>query len=286
MSARRFRLGVGTAASYASLTDEDRALVRALAARGVDAGPVVWSEALPAGLDGVVLRSCWDYHLASGAFRRFVRACEVSGPRLANTAATVLWNIHKGYLLDLQARGVAIPETAVIGPDGTRRGAAIDHDGSVVVKPAVSMSGWETHRFDRGHARDVEAAIDRLRAHGDVLVQAYRAEIQQGEVSLVVLAGKLSHAVLKRPAAGEFRVQEELGGTREAYEAGPALALEAERIAALCPEPPLIARVDGVLDRGRFVLMELEAIDPVLFAGSAAGATERIADAIFGWLHC
>ena len=42
----------------------------------------------------------------------------------------------------------------------------------------------------------------------------------------------------------------------------------------------IYARVDGVVDEGRFLLMELELIEPALFLADHPAAPSRFADAI------
>ncbi|MCI0442740.1 hypothetical protein L0152_05920 [bacterium] len=44
--------------------------------------------------------------------------------------------------------------------------------------------------------------------------------------------------------------------------------------------PLLYARVDGILTKGEFLLMELELIEPSLFMGFSTGAAERFASSI------
>jgi glutathione synthase/RimK-type ligase-like ATP-grasp enzyme len=284
MTARR--LAIATYDEIPDLTDEDRILARALAALDVACVPWVWNTSRPDGIDAVFVRSCWDYHHRPHAFADWYEALERRGVPLANAAKTIAWNLHKGYLLELERGGVAIPETRLV-----KRGddllATIEElaPGPVVVKPAVSMSGWETHRFDAGARDEVVACVMRLFRHADVLVQAYRPEIDDGEVSIVFFGGEPSHAIRKRPAAGEFRVQSEYGGTRELIEADPAWTASARRALALAPGEVLVARVDGVIVDGRFVLMELEAIDPMVFLEWAPPeATTRFATVIRDWL--
>jgi hypothetical protein len=298
------RLAIATYDEIPDLTDEDRILARALEPLGVTCVPWVWTDSRPGALDGVFVRSCWDYHHRPHAFADWFEELERRGVPLANAAPTIAWNLHKGYLLELERGGVAIPETQLV-KRGDDLVSCIDalSPGPVVVKPAVSMSGWETHLFAADARDDVVACVARLFRHADVLVQAYRPEIEQGEVSIVFFGGEPSHAVRKRPAAGEFRVQSEYGGTREAIVAEPAWIDAARRALSLVPTrrdvwradgegsvfgPPhevLVARVDGVIVDGRFVLMELEAIDPMVFLEWAPPeATTRLATAIRDWL--
>ena len=120
---------------------------------------------------------------------------------------------------------------------------------------------------------------------GDCLVQPFVPEVQDpGEWSLIFLDGVFSHAVVKRPAAGDFRVQEEFGGTRHPADAPPELVAQAERVLALAGERTLYARVDGVVRGGLFQLLELELVEPSLFLDVVPAAAERFADAVVRWL--
>ncbi len=94
------------------------------------------------------------------------------------------------------------------------------------------------------------------------------------------LGGQLSHAVLKRPAEGDYRVQWEFGGRAVTAAPPPTLVADAEAVMAAAPGDPVYARVDGVEREGRLVLMELELIEPHLFLGWHAGAATRLAKAI------
>ena len=66
------------------------------------------------------------------------------------------------------------------------------------------------------------------------------------------------HAVLKKPAAGDFRVQEELGGHGEPRDPSPAIVEQARSVLSHAAGPLLYARVDGIERHGEFVMMELE----------------------------
>ena len=119
----------------------------------------------------------------------------------------------------------------------------------------------------------------------DYLVQAFVPEIaRDGEWSLLFFDGVYSHAVLKRAASGDFRVQSQFGGSVEALEP-PAELLSSARdalaaVAALGFRDHAYARVDGVVVGGRFRLMELEMIEPALFLAQRPDAAERFANVL------
>jgi glutathione synthase/RimK-type ligase-like ATP-grasp enzyme len=133
----------------------------------------------------------------------------------------------------------------------------------------------------RDGAENRDRELRALLSDGDALVQKYLPEIEtKGEWSFVFLDGAFSHAVRKRPAPGDFRVQTEFGGTVEPGPAPPALVGEAGRVVDAIDSPWLYARVDGVESEGRLLLMELELVEPTLYLSSAANAARRLAAAI------
>jgi hypothetical protein len=101
-----------------------------------------------------------------------------------------------------------------------------------------------------------------------------------GEWSLLFFDNVYSHAVLKRPSIGDFRVQQHLGGSTRLLEPAPAIIAQAQRILHCLPEPPLYARLDGIERAGVFVLMELEITEPFLFLDYHPDAAHRFATAI------
>lgn len=280
-------IGFVTHAAEPELSRDDRLAVQPLREHGVEAVAVPWEHGLPpAHVEALVLRSSWSYHQQPGAYRDWIDQVERAGIPLWNPPEVVRWNLHKRYLVQLSALGARVPRTVCI-ERGARVSLASVLDGSglgesVVLKPAISLNGIDTHLFEhaRTHA-DAEATFRALLRTTDVVVQDFVPEVRtEGEVSLVFLAGSFSHAVRKRPALGEFRVQVEHGGTREAFEPTTALIEQARRLLSMTHGELLYARVDGVLVGGELVLMELELIDPMLFLGYAPEAPARFARAI------
>lgn len=247
---------------------EDALLVRALAAEGIVAERVPWTRpAAWASFDLAVIRTTWDYTERLPEFLAWVDAT-ASATRVVNAPEVVRWNAHKSYLLDLQARGVPVVPTRLLrrGEEARLDDVAGDWK-DVVVKGAVDAGA---RRAWHGAASDGEARLRAALAEGDVLVQPFLPEVAtEGEASLVFVDGRFSHAVRKRPAAGDWRVQAQWGGV-----AAPATPSDEEmRVARAALEavatPTLHARVDLVAGR----LMELELIEPYLFLDAATART-------------
>lgn len=278
------RLAFATWRGLPELNADDRRAAEALRGRGARVDPVVWDA--PGvdwtAFDAVVVRSVWDYHLRPREFLRWVDRVEEAGIRLLNPPAVLRWNHHKSYLRDLDARGVATVPTAWLD-HGSRPhlGAMLAERGwaEAVVKPAVSASAHETWRTSPTAAAADQDRFLALLLAGDVLVQPLVPEVQSpGEWSLVFFGGLFSHAMLKRPREGDFRVQEELGGRAEWTVPAPALVEQAAQALAAAPAACLYARVDGVERGGRLILMEMELIEPVLYFEADPGAAGRFAE--------
>jgi len=249
------------------LAADDRLLQQALLRRGVDARAVVWDDATVdwSAFDAIVVRSTWDYHKRVDEFRAWLD--RMDGLPLWNPAELLRRNIHKSYLLELEARGVNIVPTILV-----RRGEpmpALPWE-DVIVKPAVSATAY-------GIVRGV--ALSNWASDCDVLVQPFVPEIvDDGELSFIFLGRAFSHAVLKRPRGGDFRVQNDFGGSATRIDPPRDLIAQAERIVTTLGERWLYARVDCIVRDGQLVLMELEATEPSLFLDEAAA--ERFADAL------
>lgn len=278
------RVAFTTCAEIPLLAEDDKLAIAPLRERGIEVVPWVWDAPAPPDLHAVVHRSCWDYHQKPTAFLSWLDRLEESGLPSFNTVPLTRWNLDKRYLRDLAARGVAIPETVWL-EKGERvdlaallRAHGLDE---VVIKPQISLSAYGTFRASRASAALAQPELDALLAERAMMVQAFLPAIAtRGELSFVFLGGQHSHTVRKRPRAGDFRVQNEYGGSRTLEAPLPSLIAAAARALDAAAAPLLYARVDVVETDSGLVLMELEAIDPALFLAWSPGAPERFADCL------
>jgi glutathione synthase/RimK-type ligase-like ATP-grasp enzyme len=280
------RIAFVTCARLPEMHGDDRLVAHALQRRGFQVTAAVWTDT---SVDwrqfaSIVIRAAWDYHLDAVQYAAWLRACEAEGANLWNPAAIVLPNIDKGYLTDFADAGVpTVPIAYVARGDRQSLRTLLESCNwtQAVVKPAVSASADGTWRTSLASAATDQRLFEEEVMRRAMLVQPFAEEIVSvGEWSIVFFEGEYSHAVLKTPAAGDFRVQEELGGRFAARDPPSAIVEGARRALAQAGAPPLYARVDGIERDGAFVLMELEINEPFLYIGSAAGAAKRFADAI------
>lgn len=275
-----FRLALATCEAMPGFYPDDASLVESLRALGIEPVSRAWSD--PAvdwsSFDAVLIRTTWDYFQRPAEFARWLDALPV--PTI-NPAPLLRWNSDKRYLLELALDGVdVIPSRVVAGAD--LRAALADFAGrDIVVKPTISGGAWHTVRGTVGDAA-FDAALAPLPRDIDYLVQPFVPEVAaDGEWSLLYFGGGFTHAVLKRAARGDYRVQSQYGGTVDVLEPGPVLLAAAQRaldaVTALGHDDWAYARVDGVVVDGRFKVMELEMIEPALFLAGSPHAARRFA---------
>lgn len=125
--------------------------------------------------------------------------------------------------------------------------------------------------------------VARLLESDDVLVQPFVTEIEtDGEVSVIAIGGVVTHAVEKRSAAGEWRVQSDFGGSVTRVDVTHAHRRAVASVLSAVDGTPGYARVDLVAIGGVLHLMELELIEPDLFFRLAPEAAERLAGRLVG----
>ena len=274
------RVVLVTCTTWPELSASDRLYAEALERRGVSTAAAPWNGPPDpfVGADLVVLRSNWDYHHDLASFTAWLDALERAETRVLNAPSLVRWNLEKRYLLDLERRGVRVPETGVVQGDPTAVASALARHGwaEAVVKPLVGASGHGVRLVRSGDPLATEGAAPSTM----LVVQELLPEVaQSGEVSYVFFEGEYSHAVLKRPAPGDFRVDSDYQGTIEPFEPDASLVRQARAVLDVLPEIPLYARVDGVTRNGALLVTELELNEPSLSLALAPGSAARFADA-------
>ncbi len=250
-----------------------------LARAGMEVVAVSWTELTDAtGFDLILPLVAWGYNLDYPHWLAFLDRAEAERWPLLNPPDLLRWNGDKVYLRELGEKGiptVATVEVDALDPDLLGIAAAKLGATELVIKPPISGGAHGTYRLRPGDPIPADVAGQRM------LVQAFQPTISEGEWSLILFGGKFSHAVLKTPVAGEFRVQPHLGGTDRLAVPPPGAIELAQRALAAAPAPALYARVDMITDsEGGLTIMELELIEPALFLHDAPDKGVAFASAI------
>jgi glutathione synthase/RimK-type ligase-like ATP-grasp enzyme len=274
-----------TCADQPSLTADDALVAAALATRGIEVSAVPWAEIDPfATLDAppVVLRSTWDYHRMPTFFLSWLQGMDESARPMWNDAATARGNVDKIYLRELEARGIEIPRTCWLD-DVERTAVAATLTARrwdrAVLKPRIAATAHGTFMVTPD-AVPADEELAPARRCGALLQEFVPEIVEHGELSLVYVDGKFSHAVIRRATAGDFRVQSDFGGTVERVEPSATARAFGDRVVAAAAAGTLYARVDVVESSRGPRLMELELIEPELYFAHAPEAADAMAEAI------
>jgi len=231
----------------------------------------------------VIIRSPWDYQDEPEQFKQVLQEIEQSSAILENSLETVLWNIDKIYLKELEQKGVTIVPTLWRESFNADEVASyFDHFAinQIVLKPRISANADNTFWITKENYQSSIAAMAEAFEQREFMVQPFMEHIiSEGEYSLFYFDGQYSHAILKTPKADDFRVQEEHGGRLKSVE--PEAKLVEQALAALqaIGEMPLYARVDFVRYQDSFALMEAELIEPSLYFNMDSESPKRFAQA-------
>ena len=269
-----------------NVLDEDAAVVQALRAQGLtverrawDDPSVDWSQTRSA-----LFRTTWDYFERWPEFSAWLDRVRPQ-TRLLNPGSLINWNLDKRYLIALAEAGVSVVPTRYVARGDARSLSALMAAAGwreAVVKPAISGAGRDTFRVPVPVSAEHAARYRELVGAEDMLLQPFLPSIlDDGEVSVVVIDGAVTHAVRKVAAAGEFRVQDDHGGTVHPHTPAPDEAEVAAAAIAACSPRPVYARVDLVrMPDGQPAIMELELVEPELFFRFAPHAAVRLGEAV------
>ncbi|HXH73654.1 MAG TPA: hypothetical protein VNJ08_01720 [Bacteriovoracaceae bacterium] len=227
--------------------------------------------------DAVIVRTTWDYMQRPMEFLDTLTKIQLSGVKLFNPFSVISWNIHKFYLQELEAGGIFIVPTLFIKSEDIISIPDEWKAEKFVLKPAISAGAYQTKVVTRKE-------IERTKLKGEWLLQPFVESIAQGEISLIYFDKKFSHALIKIPKSGEFRVQEEFGGNVLPYSPDDKILGLADEILSKVDLPLLYARVDLVALDGSYALMELELIEPALYFRTHKQAASNFHLALINYL--
>lgn len=267
-----------TCRQFPRLTFDDRKLVKPLFTLGVKAIPVIWDvkNINWKDFDIVIIRSPWDYHLNAEAFRVWIKKLAKENINLWNRPDAVSWNINKKYLLDLKKRGIPVIETVLSSSTPLPRIMVRHGWDEVIIKPVIGASAYKIQKISRRKAENFQ-----FPANEEFLIQPFIQEIQTaGEFSFVFIAGKYSHAVLKKVKRGDFKTNYSFREGLELINPNEKLLIQVESIIKAIPFNILYARIDCVVIKNKLHLMEAEIIEPELFLRFSTTGAQKLAETI------
>ncbi len=271
------RIALATCQVLPEPDPDQELMLQAFRLAGMECEMLAWDDqnASVEGWDAIIIRSTWNYYLDPEGFRAWLKKASLAS-RLFNPEPVVSENLHKKYLLELEARGLPIVPTLLMAK-GQVDLASLQETGwsDIVIKPAISASSWRTKRCQAG-SDEADSFLAELAAVRDVLIQPYLKSVETGgERSLIWIDGEFTHKIVKQPrfvgqdesvSLGEGLTEEELRMGRDALS-----GLEGDL---------LYARVDVMDIEKETVISEVELAEPSLFFMQNPAALERFVGAV------
>ena len=268
-----------------NILHEDQLIQSELERVGVSSKRVAWDDDFnPSLFRFSLFRTTWNYFEKLDQFYDFLNNCR-GKTKFINPLDSIIWNLDKNYLTELEKAGINIVKTYITKKSSPLSLLSITQQhnwGDIVIKPRVSAAAWNTHFVKKNNLQKKESLFQELVQKYDMMVQPFQENIISfGELSLMMVNGVLTHAVLKRAKHGDFRVQDDFGGSVEPYVPTKDQIVFAENVLQKIPFNCLYARVDVVLDNNnQLALSELELIEPEMWFRYNREAAVKLAEGI------
>lgn len=231
-----------------------------------------------------LFRTTWDYFDRFDEFSIWLNKVNQQ-TTLLNSNEIINWNIDKHYLNDLEKKGVHCTPTLFIEKGSKKTLKQLHQEtgwNKTVLKPTISGAARHTYKLESNNLSNYEDLFASLILLEDFMLQPFQENIVEcGEISLIIINGKFTHAVLKTAKPGDFRVQDDFGGTVHEYEPTKEEIVFAENAVKACQHHPIYARVDVFKDNNeQLAVSELELIEPELWFRNNPNAAILLANAI------
>ena len=231
-----------------------------------------------------IFRTTWDYF---DKFDTFIKWFEKTKKEtlFINSKEIILWNLNKSYLQELSKKGINIAKTIFV--EEKQKITLEDlfkksQFNEAIIKPSVSGAARDTFKITKKNHKKFESNFQKLIKKESFLFQEFLKDIQIfGEISIILIDGEYTHAVRKIAKKGDFRVQDDHGGTVEVYNPVKEEIEFAKLCVSKCPSQPIYARVDLIYDNKKNIsLGELELIEPELWFRNNAKSAKLLAKKI------
>ena len=236
-----------------------------------------------------IFRSTWDYFDQFSSFRNWLELVKEQC-YLINPYEQINWNLDKHYLLDLQKLDLPIVESVFVSKKTQLNLETISKSKNwkdIVIKPTISGAARHTYHLKNDEIKKFQDKWLSLTNNEDFMVQEFQKNIlSTGEIAVMIFGGEYSHSVLKKAKKGDFRVQDDFGGSVEIINPSLEIIELAEKTVKSLKTMPLYARVDIIFDNGSNpVISELELIEPELWFRFKEESAYKLAEIVKDFLN-
>ena len=235
-----------------------------------------------------LFRTTWDYFDQFPNFNNWLEKVKTKCT-LINTYEQIRWNLDKHYLNDLKKWGVHIPKSEFIKRNSNislEETSSNNNWYEIVIKPTISGAARHTYRLKNEEIKNFESKWENLISNEDFIIQEFQNNIiEKGEVAIMLFGGQYTHSVIKKAKSGDFRVQDDFGGSVENYQPSKEMIALAKKAIKQLKPTPAYARVDIIWDNeSKIAVSELELIEPELWFRFNESAADKLAAEIKDFL--
>ena len=238
--------------------------------------------------DSVIIRSTWNYQENFLKFINVLKEINSSSADLQNPIDIVEWNLNKQYLKDFENKNIKIVPSQWFNnfiPKEIIQSFLNFNSKKIIIKPCISANADHTYILEEKTALSKLKTLKKDFIDKEFIIQPFIQDIKnEGEYSLIYFGNTLSHVLLKTPKVGDFRVQEEHGGTlKSIINPEQALIRFGKNVINKLPRACLYSRVDIVRNKNEFLLMEVELIEPSLYFNMDSKSPKKFVEVFNKW---
>ena len=238
--------------------------------------------------DSVIIRSTWNYQENFLKFINVLKEISSSSADLQNPIDIVEWNLNKQYLKDFENKNIKIVPSQWFNnfiPKEIIQSFLNFNSKKIIIKPCISANADHTYILEEKTALSKLNTLKKDFIDKEFIIQPFIQDIKnEGEYSLIYFGNTLSHVLLKTPKVGDFRVQEEHGGTlKSIINPEQALIRFGKNVINKLPRACLYSRVDIVRNKNEFLLMEVELIEPSLYFNMDSKSPKKFVEVFNKW---
>lgn len=250
----------------------DQEVIGLLAKKKITVTTLIWEEVAKnhhslEPYDLVLVRTIWNYYKNIPLFYQLLKVLENSTVPVFNPTDILRWNMDKRYLLDLQKEGFDIIPSLFVydGDENVLENAVEKGWKKIVLKPMISAGSYHTFVIDTSNKQGFSDLLKRYYQNRPFILQEFLPEIEQGEISTLRFRNGYTYSITKVPKAGDYRVQFDYGGKYHLQEVNSTIQMVANRISKRLNNKAFYQRIDGLWHKGKFLIMEVELIEPDLY---------------------
>lgn len=221
--------------------------------------------------DTVIIRSIWGYEEDIEKFEKFLDTLTKNNIIILNSISIMKNNYYKEKQFELLDKYDIPHIKTVFIPKNTKDIISLvkeNIEGEMIIKPSISASGKNTYLLNSNSKRkniislnDVNLKFEEINKTTSLMLQPFIKEIDDGEISLIYIDGKFSHAIKRFP-----NIFNDTKGVSYLADVPKKLLDLGNRILEIKEyQRSLYERIDVVKKDNEYIVMELELVEPALF---------------------